>query len=182
MPEANSRACSCIIRAFTESPPTFFGRAGEAGAAVPTTCLEDLHPYLAAPGRPAKHAIYPFDWSRILDLGIEVLFLATPHEQSREWAPAAIRHGIKVIDLSGAWRLHDSRNREVYKLHDPDPTTAAQLQSEAVYGCPELHREAIRRARLVANPGCYPTSIILALAPPAPGRLGRHRPRHHLRR
>ncbi len=144
--------------------PTCLGRAGETDPAVPTY-LEDLHPYLAAPGRAAKHQVHPFSWPRILDLGIEVLFLATPHEQSREWVPEAIEHGIKVIDLSGAWRLQDSRNREVYKLHDADPTLAAQLQAEAVYGCPELHREAIRHARLIANPGCYATSILLALAP-----------------
>jgi len=80
-------------------------------------------------------------------------------------APEAIRRGIRVIDLSGAWRLHHERNREVYKLHDANPALAAELQKEAVYGCPELHRDEIRTARLVANPGCYSTSIILALAP-----------------
>ena len=149
---------------FHGAAPTFLGRAGETDPAVPTD-LEDLHPYLAAPGRAAKHQVIPFGWPRILDLGIEVLFLATPHEQSREWVPQAIEQGIKVIDLSGAWRLQDSRNREVYNLQDADPTFAAQLQSEAVYGCPELHREAIRHARLIANPGCYATSILLALAP-----------------
>ncbi len=94
-----------------------------------------------------------------------MLFLATPHEQSREWVPEAIERGIKVIDLSGAWRLQESRNRDVYRLKDADPEAAAELQSEAVYGCPELHRDAIRIARLVANPGCYATSIILGLAP-----------------
>jgi N-acetyl-gamma-glutamyl-phosphate reductase len=142
--------------------PTFLGRAGEAES---STSLEDLHPHLSRPGRQGKHPVLPFHWSRIRDLGIEVLFLATPHEQSREWVPEAIEHGIKVIDLSGAWRLQDARNREVYKLHDAKPDVAAELQSEAVYGCPELHRNAIRRARLVANPGCYATSILLALAP-----------------
>ncbi len=147
---------------FHGATPTFLGRADEAAAPA---CLEDLHPYLAAPGIAGKHRVLPFNWQRILDLGIEVLFLATPHEQSREWVPQAIEHGIKVIDLSGAWRLHDDRNREVYKLHDADRDRAAELQSEAVYGCPELHRDNIRCARLVANPGCYATSILLALAP-----------------
>lgn len=147
--------------------PTFLGRphseSSEQDSA--TTYLEDLHPYLAAPGRARKYPVLPFSWSRLQDLGIEVLLLATPHEQSRDWVPQAIEHGIKVIDLSGAWRLSDHRNREVYKLHDANPALAAQLQSEAVYGCPELHRDAIRHARLIANPGCYATSIILALAP-----------------
>jgi N-acetyl-gamma-glutamyl-phosphate reductase len=145
------------------SSPSFLGRAGDAELSA--THLEDLHPHLAKPGSRKAHQVHPFSWDRIADSGAEVLFLATPHEQSREWAPEAIERGIRVIDLSGAWRLHETANRAVYKLHDADPQQAAMLQSEAVYGCPELHRDQIRTARLVANPGCYATSIILALAP-----------------
>jgi N-acetyl-gamma-glutamyl-phosphate reductase len=144
--------------------PTFYGRAGEAEIG-PATYLEDVHPQLAAPGNQQAHEVFPFSWERIADTGVEVLFLATPHEQSREWVPQAIKQGIKVIDLSGAWRLKDDVNREVYRLKDANPEHASRLQTEAVYGCPELHRDEIRQARLVANPGCYATSIILALAP-----------------
>jgi N-acetyl-gamma-glutamyl-phosphate reductase len=144
--------------------PTFLGRAGEE-VVDESTYLEDLHPQLATPGNHHAHEVHPFSWKRIVDSGIEVLFLATPHEQSREWVPQAIEHGIKVVDLSGAWRLKDHVNRAVYRLTDVHPEHAAELQAEAVYGCPELHRDEIRRARLVANPGCYATSIILALAP-----------------
>jgi N-acetyl-gamma-glutamyl-phosphate reductase len=144
--------------------PTFLSRAGEAEAG-PSTYLEDLHPQLATPGNRQANEVLPFSWKRIVDSGIEVLFLATPHEQSREWVPEAIDQGIKVIDLSGAWRLQENVNRAIYRLKDANPELAAELQSEAVYGCPELHRDEIRRARLVANPGCYATSIILALAP-----------------
>ena len=144
--------------------PTFFGRAGEAEIG-PATYLEDLHPQLAASGNHRANEVFPFTWKRIVDSGIEVLFLATPHEQSREWVPEAIKQGIKVIDLSGAWRLRKDVNRAVYRLKDANPEHAGELQSEAVYGCPELHRDAIKQARLVANPGCYATSIILALAP-----------------
>lgn len=127
--------------------------------------LYDLHPQLARNnGKPAPQLI-PFHWQHLRDLGTEVLFLATPHEQSREWVPQAIANGMRVIDLSGAWRLHDPANAAVYHLHDNNPASAHRLQSEAVYGCPELHRDRIRTARLVANPGCYATSIILALAP-----------------
>jgi N-acetyl-gamma-glutamyl-phosphate reductase len=144
--------------------PTFLGRAGEAEVGL-STYLEDLHPQLATPGDHQANEVLPFSWKRIVDSGIEVLFLATPHEQSREWVPEAIDRGIKVIDLSGAWRLQENVNRAVYRLKDANPELAAELQSEAVYGCPELHRDEIRRARLVANPGCYATSIILALAP-----------------
>jgi N-acetyl-gamma-glutamyl-phosphate reductase len=144
--------------------PTFFGRAGEEEVG-PSTYLEDFHPQLATPGDPHVNKVLPFSWKRIIDSGIEVLFLATPHDQSRAWVPQAIEQGIKVIDLSGAWRLKDDVNRAVYHLTDSDPKRAEQLQLEAVYGCPELHREEIKQARLVANPGCYATSIILALAP-----------------
>ena len=144
--------------------PSFLGRAGETDAKA-ATYLEELHPQLGVMGSTESNEVLPFNWNRIMDSGIEVLFLATPHEQSREWAPEALERGIKVIDLSGAWRLQSAENRSVYHLTDADPALAAKLQTEAVYGCPELYREAIRTARLVANPGCYPTSIILALAP-----------------
>jgi N-acetyl-gamma-glutamyl-phosphate reductase len=144
--------------------PTFFGRAGEAEVG-PSTYLEDLHPQLATPGDHQANEVFPFSWKQIVDSGIEILFLATPHEQSREWVPEAIEQRIKVIDLSGAWRLKEPVNRAVYRLTDVNPAHATELQAEAVYGCPELHRNQIRQARLVANPGCYATSIILALAP-----------------
>ena len=144
--------------------PTFLGRAGEAEVGS-STYLKDLHPQLATPGDHQANEVYPFSWKRIIDSGIELLFLATPHEQSREWVPEAIKHGIKVVDLSGAWRLRDHVNRGVYRLTDVNPVHAAELQAEATYGCPELHRDEIRHARIVANPGCYATSIILALAP-----------------
>ncbi len=144
--------------------PVFLGRAGEAEAGV-TTYLEDLHPQLAMAGAGRSNPVLPFSWKRVVDAGTEVLFLATPHEQSREWVPEAIERGIKVIDLSGAWRLQETRNRNVYRLKDTNAKLATDLQAEAVYGCPELHRDAIKKARLVANPGCYATSIILALAP-----------------
>jgi N-acetyl-gamma-glutamyl-phosphate reductase len=150
-----------------EAAPTFLGRAGETAESASTEAiyLDDLHPHLAAPGQARANQIHPFSWDRLSRLGTDILFMATPHEQSRKWVPEALARGIKVIDLSGAWRLQHHANRAVYKLEDADPALAATLQTEAVYGCPELHRDAIRTARLVANPGCYSTSIILALAP-----------------
>jgi len=144
--------------------PTFLGRVGEAESGPPTY-LEDIHPQLAMPGDRRVNEVFPFSWKRITDSGTELLFLATPHEQSRDWVPEAIARSIKVIDLSGAWRLKHNSNRAIYRLKDANPEHAGALQSEAVYGCPELHRDQIRQARLVANPGCYATSIILALAP-----------------
>ncbi len=142
-----------------ETPPAFFGRAGETTKGF----LTDLHPQLATSGLSPE--VLPFNWDRIVDAGTDILFLATPHEQSREWVPEALARNLRVIDLSGAWRLQSDHNRAIYNLTDADPALASSLQEEAVYGCPELHRDAIHGARLVANPGCYATSIILALAP-----------------
>lgn len=147
-----------------EARPSFLGRVSDPETKT-SMSLEELHPQLGLGGNIQATRVLPFSWNWIVDSGIEVLFLATPHEQSREWVPEALERGIKVIDLSGAWRLKETRNRDVYRLKDSNPDLAAKLQSEAVYGCPELHRDEIRKARLVANPGCYPTSIILALAP-----------------
>jgi N-acetyl-gamma-glutamyl-phosphate reductase len=147
-----------------ENKPLFLGRvADEApGGRVP---LEQIHPQLSLGEGKRQPEILAFNWELIRDAGTEVVFLALPHENSRQWAPEWLEHGVRVIDLSGAWRLDDSANRAVYKLHDVDAALGASLQTEAVYGCPELHREAIASARLVANPGCYATSAILALAP-----------------
>ena len=138
----------------------FLGRSDEAT----TRALEEMHPQLAGLTRQGP-GVKPFSWTRLEEFGTTVFLLATPHEQSREWVPTAVEQGMRVIDLSGAWRLHEDRNRAVYKLVDEHPARAAELQASAVYGCPELHREAIAGADLVANPGCYATSIVLALAP-----------------
>jgi len=93
---------------------------------------------------------------------IDVAFLALPHGASADFAKRALDAGAKVVDLSADFRLHD---KEIYKKfygldhHVPD------LLSQAVYGLPEMHREEIRKTKLVANPGCYPTSVILGLQP-----------------
>ena len=94
-----------------------------------------------------------------------MLFLATPHEQSREWVPQALDHGLRIIDLSGAWRLTDAATAPSTNSADEGSAIATAVQTKAVYGMPELHRDEIRDAALVANPGCYATSIILALKP-----------------
>ena len=149
---------------FAGETPLFLGRPEGALGTEPQT-LAELHPALAPRLGEDALPVVPFHWERLREFGTEILLLATPHEQSRAWVPEAIAAGMRVIDLSGAWRLREPGHRAVYKLDDADPEVAAALQAEAVYGCPELHRERIRTARLVANPGCYATSIILALAP-----------------
>jgi N-acetyl-gamma-glutamyl-phosphate reductase len=97
--------------------------------------------------------------------GVKLLFLATPHQVSRSLVPEALSHGLRVIDLSGAWRLKCEQNRAVYGFKDSDAVTAAELTEKAVYGLPELNSDRIPSASLIANPGCYATSVILALAP-----------------
>ena len=94
--------------------------------------------------------------------GCEVAFLAIPNQASLEWAPKLLGRGMKVIDLSGVFRIPDlAVFREFYKLEH----TAPQALKEAVFGLPEAFRKAIRTARLVANPGCYPTGALLGLLP-----------------
>src|SRR6266849_532897 len=93
---------------------------------------------------------------------LAAVFLATPAEVSLDLAPALLDAGAKVIDLSGAFRLRTpERYRQWYKAEHTQPT----LLAEATYGLPEFCRERIRSARLISNPGCYPTAANLAIAP-----------------
>ena len=140
-------------------PPVFVGRDVEA------VRLTDMHPQLADNNGSSGLMVEPFSWELLKKRGVELLFLATPHEQSRSWAPEALAHGLRVVDLSGAWRLRVHEHRAIYDFHDEDAALAEQVQSGSVYGLPELHRKCLRTAQLVANPGCYATSIILALKP-----------------
>jgi N-acetyl-gamma-glutamyl-phosphate reductase len=143
-----------------QAPPVLTGRT--EGETIPLTVL---HPQLMDNNGSAALKIEPFSWELLKERGVDVLFLATPHEQSRNWAPEAVERGIRVIDLSGAWRLNDAANRAVYQFEDEGSAVAVAAQAQSVYGMPELHREEVRRATLVANPGCYATSVILALKP-----------------
>jgi len=93
---------------------------------------------------------------------LELVFLATPPEVSMELAPVMLDAGARVIDLSGAFRLRTSDN---YTRWYKEPHTQPELLAEAVYGLPEFCRATVRHARLVANPGCYPTAANLAIRP-----------------
>jgi N-acetyl-gamma-glutamyl-phosphate reductase len=148
-----------------DKPPMFAGRVDEKDAARGGVPLEEIHPQLADKNGSRSLKVEPFSWERLRERGVEVLFLATPHEQSREWVPEALKHALRVVDLSGAWRLTDARNRAVYGFGDEGSEVAVATQTQAVYGMPELHRSEIAGAKLVANPGCYATSVILAVRP-----------------
>lgn len=93
---------------------------------------------------------------------MDLVFVATPHGAAMKFVPGLMERGIKVIDLSGDYRFHDAQLYQRWYGHehtDPD-----NLQ-KAVYGLPEFYRESISKADLVANPGCYATSAIFAIAP-----------------
>jgi N-acetyl-gamma-glutamyl-phosphate reductase len=94
--------------------------------------------------------------------GLKAVFLATPPEVSMELTPALLDAGIKVIDLSGAFRL---RTPEAYQRWYKAEHTQPALLAEAVYGLPEFCRSRIPGARLISNPGCYPTAANLAIRP-----------------
>lgn len=96
------------------------------------------------------------------EAGIDVVFLATPPEVSMELAPGFLEAGARVIDLSGAFRLRTVDN---YTRWYKEPHTQPELLASAVYGLPELNRAPIASARLISNPGCYPTAASLAIAP-----------------
>lgn len=102
----------------------------------------------------------PVDISRIAGKA-EVVFTALPHQTAMAVVPDLLAAGTRVIDLSADFRLRDPGVYEAwYQKH-----SCPELLPEAVYGLPELYRDQVRGARLVANPGCYPTSVALALAP-----------------
>jgi len=124
--------------------------------------LAEIFPAISGNGGYPLHSL---SWPGVKQQGVKLLFLATPYEVSRSLVPEAMAQGVRVIDLSGAWRLKQERHRAVYSFQDSDALTAEQLTERAVYGLPELNADRIATADLVANPGCYATSVILALAP-----------------
>jgi N-acetyl-gamma-glutamyl-phosphate reductase len=94
--------------------------------------------------------------------GANVVFCCLPHVAAQKPVAAARAAGARVIDLSADFRIRDAKAYEAWYGH---PHTEPDALAEAVYGLPELRRDEISNANLVANPGCYPTSIILGLAP-----------------
>jgi len=93
---------------------------------------------------------------------LDLVFSALPHKASAEACIPVLKQGVKVVDISADFRLKQpDQYQEWYGVDHPDPT----LLEEAVYGLTELHRDDVKASRLVANPGCYPTSAILGLAP-----------------
>jgi N-acetyl-gamma-glutamyl-phosphate reductase len=137
--------------------PTFYLRDAHANV----RCLTELFPQLRGWGEaPCR----PLSADAIARSCAQVVFLSTPHEASIELVPEllAANPDLRIVDLSGAFRFREPEKfAHWYKLAPP----AADLLAEAVYGLPELYAESLPAARIVANPGCYPTSVILGLRP-----------------
>ena len=143
--------------------PALLRRSADNGNASDVALdLADVFPVLSGNG---GYPLRSLSWPALKQQGVELLFLATPHDVSRALVPEALAQGLRVIDLSGAWRLKQKQHRAIYNFQDSDALTAAQLTEKAVYGLPELNGDRVANATLVANPGCYATSVILALAP-----------------
>jgi N-acetyl-gamma-glutamyl-phosphate reductase len=122
-------------------------------------CLAELFPQLRGLG---EAPLRPLSVPEIVGSTAGTAFLATPHEVSAEIAPALLDAGLRIVDLSGAFRFRSAGTFvSWYKL----PAPHAKWLGEAVYGLPELYASEIASSRLIANPGCYSTSVILAVRP-----------------
>jgi len=131
----------------------FASRSGEPAP------LSAIHPQLTGLTNLVCH---PFDESAIAKLDPQVIFLGTPNEFSHEVTPALLEAGATVVDLSGAFRLRDA---SLYPKFYGFEHTRPDLLEKAVYGLTEFVREELRGAKLIANPGCYPTTIIVPMKP-----------------
>lgn len=125
---------------------------GQAG-----TALSDYYPHLRG------HLDLSFTEPELKQLqGSDIVFFATPNGTAMQMVPELLAAGVKVIDLAADFRLRDAK---VWEQFYAMPHACPDLLAEAVYGLPELNREQIKQARLVANPGCYPTAISLGFLP-----------------
>ena len=145
------RAEAAVTRA------AILGATGYAG--VELEKILRRHPHVEVT---AAYSSSSFSIESLLASGAEVVFLATPNEASAELVPQLLDAGLKVIDLSGAFRLGEPT---LYPSWYGFEHARPELLGEAVYGLPEWCNGELKKARLVANPGCYPTSILLALRP-----------------
>jgi len=144
-----------LIRLIENHPHLELGSL--VSASQPGESLAQTYPHLS-------HLSCTFDqWEmeRLVEKA-DLIFFATPPGVSGEWAPALVEQGKTVIDLSGDFRLGKP---EIYEAWYGRPSSSPQWLNQAVYGLSEWFREKIQTASLIANPGCYPTAALLALAP-----------------
>ncbi len=152
---AGAELARLLLRHPRVAIPTFYLRDGHRSV----HCLSELLPEFMGWG---EAPCSPFSVDAVVRGGPDAVFLSTPHEASQEVVPELVKAGIRVVDLSGAFRFADPETfAHWYKLPAPE----REMLESAVYGLPELYANQLPSARLVANPGCYPTSVILALRP-----------------
>ncbi len=147
-----------LIRLLLAHPHIELAGAFASRAAQPMP-LAQVHPQLT--GLTAL-ACQPFDEAEVARLEAPLVFLATPNEFSHEVAPGLLEAGAMVVDISGAFRLKDAA---LYPKFYDFEHTRPDLLARAVYGLSEFAREELRGAKLIANPGCYPTSVLIPLGP-----------------
>ena len=140
-----------LVRILARHPAVTLTTAMSSGAASTPRPMPAL-------ARIWEGAVVPLDVERLV-ADADIVFLALPEAASAELAPALVERGRRVIDLSGAFRIRDDAARQRWY-----PATTA-LPSGTVYGFTERNKQAIRDARLLSNPGCYPTAALMALAP-----------------
>ena len=147
-----------LLRHPNVSTPTFFLRESRANV----RCLTELFPQLRGWGEaPCK----PLSVEAVANSGAEVVFLSTPHEASLELVPDLLKANpsLRIVDLSGAYRFRNPRN--VRELVQAAAARCGHAAPKPFTGCPNCTTSALPKARIVANPGCYPTSVILGLKP-----------------
>jgi N-acetyl-gamma-glutamyl-phosphate reductase len=147
-----------LIKLISRHPEIEFAAAMDV-AELKEKPVSEIHPVLR--GICNLSTILP-DPKQMSMLGLDTVFLCTPDKVSYELAPKILDEGIRVIDFSGAFRL---KNPAGYPTWYGFEHKSPQLLETAVYGQPEWNSAAIAAAKLIANPGCYPTSVILALLP-----------------
>ncbi|WP_147820221.1 N-acetyl-gamma-glutamyl-phosphate reductase [Salidesulfovibrio onnuriiensis] len=147
-----------LARLMTQHPSMELVRATSRSEAGKT--LAEIYPFLN--GIKIGELVITQPDARELAEACDIVFLAVPHKTAMEIADDLLKEGVKVVDLSADFRIEDKATYEHWYATEH---TRSELLAEAVYGLPELYEDKIRDARLIANPGCYPTSAILGLAP-----------------
>jgi N-acetyl-gamma-glutamyl-phosphate reductase len=143
-----------LIEGHPDAEITFLGAAGSAGKR-----LDEVHPHLAS--LPSAEMTLAAIEATAVAQAADVALCALPHGRSASLAPSLLEAGLRVIDLSGDFRLTAEAYPDWYGFEHP---SAAWL-GKAVYGLPELFGDRLPGAQLVANPGCFPTPVILGVAP-----------------
>lgn len=146
-----------ILVGHPQAHVTYLASSSQAG-----TPIGRVYPHL---GRAGEMLLQPVDAAAIATAA-DVALLAVPARQALDLGPALCGRGVRVIDFGADFRLKDA---QAYAQYYGGPHTAPELLAEAAYGLTEFHREEIAHARMVANPGCYPTAALFALWPALAG-------------